>query len=35
MCAVTLGICPTYATEVKDIVTYDHKSGKASTYSRN
>jgi len=31
MCALALGIGSTYTTEVKDIVTYDNNSGKAST----
>jgi len=31
MCALALGIGSTHTTEDKDIVTYDNKSGKAST----
>jgi len=31
MCVLELGIGFTYTTDVKDIVTYDNKSGKAST----
>jgi len=31
MCALALGIGFTYSTDVNDIVTYDNKSGKATT----
>jgi len=34
MFALALGMGSTYTTDVKDIVTYDKKSSKASTYSR-
>jgi len=30
MCVLALGIASTYTTEVKDMVTYHNKSGKAS-----
>jgi len=33
MCALALGIGSTYTTDVKDIVTDDNKSGKATMSS--